>query len=93
MLDASVLEGNIETAVARSGDRRRRLGMSDIEVLAVEVNTFAPSAAPTATPTAPASCACKIFWTSGVALRCTKATLPVSSSAFIGFVEASFGRA
>ena len=53
VLDAGTLEDHIQAIAAAHGDRRR-LGMSDISVASVAVNTFMPTPAPTPVPT---SCA------------------------------------
>ena len=51
VLDASALEGHIQAIAAAHGDRRRRLGMSDVSVASVAVDTFMPTPAPTPVPT------------------------------------------
>ena len=50
VLDASALEGHIQAFAAAHGDRRR-LGMSDVSVASVAVDTFMPTPAPTPVPT------------------------------------------
>ena len=50
VLDASTLESHIQAIAAAHGDRRR-LGMSDISVASVAVDTFMPTPAPTPVPT------------------------------------------
>ena len=50
VLDASTLEGHIQAIAAAHGDRRR-LGMSDVSVASVAVDTFMPTPAPTPVPT------------------------------------------